>query len=114
MIHSLANHAFVMMYARRKFRGSMNNSNQKNESGADGDGYSPDGYEVAAIRAYSVWKSMMDLMTHEDELKSGGDVNMGFIWRASAGILKLSSHGMLLRRNETAMTTVEDEPMIGK
>ncbi len=73
-INALSHHAFTMKYSSRDFQTKM-----------DGD--------VAAIKAYSIWKQMLEKLKHEP------NADKTLIWRANNDIISLSSHGML-RRNK--------------
>lgn len=76
LVNALANHAFVMKHGKRSFDSHMDS-------------------KIAAIRAYSIWKRMLD-MVNEDK-KGLLDEELCFIWRAHVDILNLSSNAMLRR-----------------
>jgi hypothetical protein len=73
-IHALSNHALVIRYAKKEFNCQM----------------TP---EISAIRAFSVWKKMVDLMKRESNHEDSQ------VWRAHADIIALSSHGLILRHS---------------
>jgi hypothetical protein len=71
-INALSHHAFTTKYSSRDFQTKL-----------DGD--------VAAIKAFSIWKQMLEKLEHEP------NADKTLIWRAHNDIIALSSHGMLRR-----------------
>ena len=71
-IHALTNHAFVMKYASQNIPSTMN-------------------ADVAAIRAYSIWKQLIMKVKKENKL------NEQMVSSANNDILSLSCHGLLRR-----------------
>jgi len=71
-INALSHHAFVMRYASKSFSSEMH-------------------VDVAAIRAFSLWKRMLDLM------RASNSLDQALLWQAHSDILSLSSHGLLRR-----------------
>ena len=72
-IHALTHHALAMRYSSRHFPSTTMKA------------------DVAAIRAYSVWKKILENFEKEDS------INSSLIWQANNDIITLSSHGMLRR-----------------
>ena len=77
LVLALSNHAFVMQYAKKTFESQMNS-------------------EIAAIRAYSAWKTMIDMISDNKEI-TDNDLNLA--WRAHVKMLAMSSNGMLRRED---------------
>ena len=75
LVHALTHHAFALKYAKKHFKSEM-------------------GSDVAAIRAFFLWKQMNDLQNAE---KSKHRANM--VWSAHIDVLSLSATAML-KRNE--------------
>lgn len=73
-IHALTNHALVIRYAKKEYKCQT----------------TP---EISAIRAFSVWKKMLELIKREN------NPEVSQIWRAHADIVALSSHGLILRHD---------------
>jgi hypothetical protein len=73
-IHALSNHALAVRYAKKEHKCNM----------------TP---EISAIRAFSVWKKMIELIKRES------NYNFSEVWRAHADIVALSSHGLIFRRD---------------
>lgn len=81
LIRALSNHAFVLRYSTKNF-----------DTGMDSD--------VAAIRAYFIWKKMLDLFTSKSD---PGENEVELAWRAHMEILNMSSDGMLRREDSDHM-----------
>mmetsp|Transcript_8156 Transcript_8156/g.15350 ORF Transcript_8156/g.15350 Transcript_8156/m.15350 type:complete len:1054 (+) Transcript_8156:175-3336(+) len=81
LVRALSNHAFVMRYSTRSFDSCMDS-------------------EVAAIRAYFIWKKMLDMFALKSEA-SENEVELA--WRAHMDILNMSSDGMLRREESEQM-----------
>lgn len=73
-IHALSNHALAIRYAKKEYKCNM----------------TP---KIAAIRAFSVWKKMIELIKRESNYP------ISEVWRAHADIVALSSHGLILRHD---------------
>lgn len=75
LVQALSNHAFVMKYAKKTFETQMDS-------------------EIAAIRAYFIWKSMVDMINEKKEITND---ELELAWRAHVNMLTMSSDAMLRR-----------------